>query len=358
MPETEPAEVKPLADPAPGDTFWTALARAASLAPSGDNVQPWSFHVDSRGRTFVIGLDEEADRSPMNGPQLASRFACGAAVENAVSALEAWRIPFSVRVRTDPWGVCLRIGGPEPRRSGWAIPGAVLNRCTNRRPYSGQAIDRKTVKRLKDLPLHTMAGLTCRWVFDSGDISEFAEQEAAAMARLYAIREVRAAIMRQIHPGSPRTGMPEKALELPGLQLRAFRLLSEWPTPLLRGVGFFSLLRTQVQGLIRSSSGLFVAEIEDGTDEVDYGFGRTVQRAWLALTHLGFAVQPHSCMYALRNIAASGEDAEATGPRRSRWPPASTGHVRPRVLLRFGSAPPPSARTARWHPELHGARQG
>ena len=62
------------------------LVRAATLAPSGDNTQPWSLEVNEEARRLAFFVNETRDRSPMNAGQRMARIAIGSAVENVLQA--------------------------------------------------------------------------------------------------------------------------------------------------------------------------------------------------------------------------------------------------------------------------------
>ena len=57
-----------------------AIVKAASLAPSGDNCQPWCFHWD--GRELVVTHDEERDRHALNRAHHGSLVSLGCVLES------------------------------------------------------------------------------------------------------------------------------------------------------------------------------------------------------------------------------------------------------------------------------------
>ena len=60
--------------------FYQNVTCAGAKAPSGDNLQPWSFAID--GDSILVCHDSQRDRSLFNVRQLASYIALGAVVEN------------------------------------------------------------------------------------------------------------------------------------------------------------------------------------------------------------------------------------------------------------------------------------
>ena len=77
-------DVQPQTGVAPHNEFGhLALLKAAAVAPSGDNTQPWRFEVET-SRIRVI-VDPARDPSPMNAGQRMARIAAGAAAENIIA---------------------------------------------------------------------------------------------------------------------------------------------------------------------------------------------------------------------------------------------------------------------------------
>src|SRR6185503_16157146 len=64
--------------------FFSRMARAGALAPSGDNLQPWSFAVE--GASLLLKHEATRDQSLFNVRHLASFIALGAALENIIIA--------------------------------------------------------------------------------------------------------------------------------------------------------------------------------------------------------------------------------------------------------------------------------
>lgn len=106
--------------------------------------------------------------------------------------------------------------------------------------------------------------------------------------------------------------------------------------------------------LVTGSAGLCLVVAPDGNPETDLVVGRAMERAWLALTEKGLATQPMMSLLVLENaldhslvlpglstdvLAALRDDLRAAAPE--------IAGRRPAFLLRFGYAPPPSARVGR-----------
>ena len=87
------------------------LIGQAILAPSGDNVQPWTFHADSDAGKIVVRVDEPRDTSPMNAGQRMSRIAVGAAVENIVHSAAMNDLEAEIEASPTTHSVCILVRG-------------------------------------------------------------------------------------------------------------------------------------------------------------------------------------------------------------------------------------------------------
>jgi hypothetical protein len=94
----------------------------------------------------------------------------------------------------------------------------------------------------------------------------------------------------------------------------------------------------------------------DDGEATDLVVGRAMQRAWLALSAEGLAVQPMMSLLVLENVWEHGDAAlldslgrgTLAGLRREfRALVPEIGGRRPAFLMRFGFAPAPSGRTGR-----------
>jgi hypothetical protein len=118
---------------------------------------------------------------------------------------------------------------------------------------------------------------------------------------------------------------------------------------MLRGIA------AHAQQLLASSSGLCVVVAPDDRPETDVLVGRALQRAWLALTVAGLAAQPMMALPVLENAIAHEAVAKLQGlaAQVTEWRSAlrtlvpELGHGRVAFILRFGYAPPPTARSGR-----------
>jgi nitroreductase len=121
------------------------LLRAATLAPSMHNTQPWRFNVSPATQTIELYADPSRMLSFSDPHGRAVHIACGAALFNLrVAVAVAGREPV-VRLLPDPeqpqWLAALRLAGPHhPSEADIELHAAIGARRTNRRPFSNRRV--------------------------------------------------------------------------------------------------------------------------------------------------------------------------------------------------------------------------
>lgn len=155
------------------------LVAAAVLAANPHNIQPWSFVVGDD----VIDLYADPGRvMPAGDPDGREREAgLGCAVQNLVLAARATGRDAVVT----PWptgsaGHAARIeltNGPPPTGRERDLAAVIATRHTNRGPYTGQAVDRRTLDALTE---GAPGGASLEWVTDRAAMTAMADLYVAA----------------------------------------------------------------------------------------------------------------------------------------------------------------------------------
>jgi hypothetical protein len=318
---------------------------AAQSAPSHHNAQPWRFTVD--GDTISFAIDHERDPSP-DGTM--ARIALGSALECA--AISAARMGARVWYQAPREGALVTIAVEGPKR----IPEPDLartRRVTNRRVYDGRALDDALLIKLRDaVPQRDLAQV--HWfgrthVRALGPIFEHAEElyylDAGLRQRaLDAIRfdvKDRESVDRGIAVGS---------LELQASE-RAALLNIHKPASSGVNVQSIKVMAARARKLIESASGVLIITTASTEPMADVDVGRSVQRAWMALTKEGLAAHP------MMRVMALALGPSSTGTENDLVPPLvqSFRKVFPMIpdstriafVMRFGWAEAPSCRTSR-----------
>jgi nitroreductase len=333
------------------------LLLAAVSAPSGDNTQPWRFIVNPEGTSIAFHLDPSRDPSPMNAGQRMARIAVGAALENLLRAAlaDGWKTELQREPGDALAIVHLSRGGETPG----TIGDEITSRVTNRRVYSGTPITSSQLERLVQETL-ALDGVATHWITEKGRIVALAPVIGESDGTMFGNPAMRRAFLANVRFDEPpdarvAEGLSMASLELSAADRVALRVMKRAPDWLLKG-RVEGVFRDKTRSLVESASGLCVIVAPDSAPQSDVVVGRAMQRAWLALTAQGMAVQPMMSLPVLENamehgdpalIAALGPDRVASLSEKFRALVPELAGARPAFLLRFGFADEPTGRTGR-----------
>lgn len=341
------------------------LLTAATLAPSGDNTQPWQFAVDS-DETISFFVDETRDPSPMNAGQVMSQIAVGAAVENALRTAHHNGWSAELEKPLPPALARIRVWGGDDRQR--TIDDAIIARATNRRLYQRRPIPEAILAQMqRESP--DFDGVTTHWILDEKRLTELAGLIGRADAAMFGNPCVRRAFLANIRFDKPAEARVEEGLSLASLEPSvldrlALRMMHRIPNWVFK-IGAGGMFEKRARTLVESSSGLCLIVATDAPELNYLWAGRAAQRAWLALTASELAVQPMMSLLVLENVLTRGapeliaslgrELLDSLGRDFRRLAPEITDG-RPVFLMRFGFASPPSGRTGRlpWKESLVG----
>jgi nitroreductase len=340
------------------DTKLRKFVLAAGQAPSGDNTQPWRFNVDPDAHSIALYVDESRDRSPMNAGQRMARIAVGAALENLLRVAQG--SGWTAELEREPGSAAAVVhfsGGGEAAANTceW-----IAARVTNRRTYDGRAVPGHQLDQLaRQTP--ALDEVTTHWIVGKDRIGALARVIGLADAAMFAEPSMRRAFLANVRFDEPPSAPVAQGLSLDSLELaasdrQALRIMARVPDWLFNVAGAKRVFAAKARQLVESASGLCLIAARDGAPQTDLAVGRVMQRAWLALTELGLAVQPMSSLLVLENalehggpalIAVLGSDRVRAlcDEFRALAPEVAGGRLA--FLLRFGYAAAPSGRTGR-----------
>jgi len=331
---------------------------AARLAPSYENAQPWRFVVEGDTVSFLV--DRERDRSPPGAGGRMARIAVGAALECAL--VRAGRMGAAVRFEAPRGSALVTVTISDPKR----VPEpdkALLRRATNRRPYDGRAVDDATFAWLQEATAPIDAARTL-W-FGRERVRTLGPLVEQGEAALYAEPTLREAALRAIRSDVRDREEVSQGLSLGSLELTAadrltldgLRKVSQDPQ---QAAWAHKKMGARARRLVESASGVCVLVARGSEPAVDVAVGRSMQRAWLALTRRGLVAQPMSAVPVLEAILETGGEGNAGAGAladqaraeaaveavRAAFPNVERGS-RIAMILRYGWAPDPSARVRR-----------
>jgi hypothetical protein len=336
--------------------------RAALLAPSGDNCQPWSFSWD--GKVLCIFHSEFRGRHALNPANHASLISLGA-------VLECMRIAAS----SDGYAVESTINWENVgTESAWAevrFAAAVTvadklaewldRRCTDRRRYRGGQLDAPCLRAIaaeneknKQVAVR-VAPLTPALIEFIAGCEGYVWSHPAPHRDL--MRWIR---FNRKEAELSRDGMHWRNLAVRWWQSRVLYLISHWRRQRwVNRMGFLAERQRLVREELKSSAGVLVFSAPGREVARLPEVGRLALRTWLQLNAGGYGVQPLTLASLTVYDAAQGlltpevtpefrthfEKGEAILRRELGLGPTE----RPIWMLRFGlSSPlPPGARTLR-----------
>lgn len=333
------------------------LLEAAILAPSGDNLQPWRFAIDRDAAAITFLVDESRDPSPMNAGQVMSQIAVGAAVENALRTAQHNGWSAELEAAPPPALARIRLQGGEDRPG--AIEDAILTRVSNRRFYDRRPIPEEILLPLqRETPI--LDGVTTHWIVADNRLAELAVLIGRADALMFGEPSVRRAFLANVRfDAAPdarvQEGLSLASLELSSMDRVALRLMPRIPNWMMK-LGATGMFAARARKLVESSSGLCLVVAANDSTSTYLTAGRVMERAWLALTEAGLAVQPMMSLLVLENVLVRGSSDSVSSFGRERLTALreefrrlapEIGGGLPRFLLRFGFASAPSGRTGR-----------
>ncbi len=330
------------------------ILEAARIAPSHDNTQPWRFVVSGETVSFLV--DADRDRMPHGRQGRATRAACvavGAALECAL--LRAGRMGAVVRFETPAPGALVTVSMTNPKR----VPEpdkALMRRNTNRRAYDGRPIDDATFAWLSEAtPL--LEGARTSW-FGRERVRVLGPILAEGEEVLYADAAMREAALRVVHFDARdreevTQGLSVGCLELTPGERMTLDTLRHTPQDRLAAMGAFRKMGARAQRLVESASGVCIVSTKGEDAASDVAVGRSMQRAWLALTRRGLVAQPMGAIPLLESALEGTPEPGAAGLDRERASAAVQSlhaafpnlerESRIGVVLRFGWAAAPTA---------------
>jgi hypothetical protein len=347
--------------------FFARMTHAAGLAPSGDNLQPWSFGVD--GDALLVRHDPTRDRSIFNVKYLASFIALGAAIENITIA--ASEEEYQAQVAYFPNGERDEIVGRisfAPGGQPDTLETVLDRRCTNRRTYQRRSIAPEILAALDPSKAFPLVNLS--WIEESLRMWQLGKLVARADRLLFENQQIHNHLFSTLRwdrneVERTRDGLPIESLELGKLGSIAFRCLSNWAlVNFINHFGFSKIASTNSVKLMRRCSAAGLITVPTTSPASFLEAGRVFQRLWLSATQVNLALQPMTAIIFLQlrsrlmdyNGLTKEQIIVADGLCHDlkRFFALPEDRV-PAMLFRIGFAAAPSGRTIRRLPLMRGA---
>ncbi|MFO0676139.1 MAG: Rv1355c family protein [Polyangiaceae bacterium] len=292
------------------------LALAATNAPSGGNVQPWSFEGTPEG--LVARLDPRRGKSLLNFDDRASVVALGAALTNVEVVAEALGFRSRVTYGTtdaDPiWSVALvRERTTPPSDADRTRIAHVFSRLSNRRVGPSAPIGEDD---LTALVVAARPGL----LSVSNDPSKLAAL-ADVVGELDRLQFLSPKYHRELvseirwsreDAEATRDGLDVAALELSATDLAALSVVRSGPAmEFLRREDLGRALGASARKAFRASAAFAVVSAGGTSKRELVDAGRSLERVWLEATRLGIAVHPWGSPFLFQRLESAPDTLDA-----------------------------------------------
>ena len=342
-----------------------SILRAASLAPSPDNNQPWGFGSGD-GEVQVYHRRDRAVLSDVR--DLFSWLAIGAAVENIVLAAGAEglsaEVEYHLPVHETESGehvATIRLG---PGGEADPLADRIEARHTNRQPFTTGVPDPAALEQIRS----SIRAKACEllWIAERPLIKRVAKLVATADRVRFEDRRFHDELHGMLRfteeeVEERRDGLDIRTLEVPRPLWGVLKFLRPWRR--MRVANFLGASRSfaRISGKqARSTGALGLLVTGDETDEGFLEAGRSLQRTWLAATaeDLAFHTLGSLPLFLLKLDVDRAAFTPKHALRLDRVAAAlreavpETADRRPIMLFRLGTPKaPPSARSTRYPPD-------
>lgn len=293
------------------------LIAAGVQAPSGDNVQPWSFHA--HGNTIELAADLQADPSFFNTHQLATVIAAGAAAENIRIAATACGLHCTVTpqpdARTGHMASLTFTPVPEetPDRREDMLADSIWRRHTNRKPFSRKQVPAGIWQYLADTA-GSFGDVQLEWVNTPHDLARLSKAIYQADRIRTERRDLHEHFIKMVRFTKEETLATHDGLPLLNLEAGAagnlfLRTTRDWKVQRITNMLGIGRIVPLVSAMgIRRCGGAAVLSVPTTQMDDFLKGGMALERVWLAATHLNMRFQPMTAVTLFQLRLMLGEE--------------------------------------------------
>ncbi len=337
-----------------------------TLAPSGENCQPWKFFV--AGNRIQVFNVPEADQSLYNYKQRGSYVAHGALIENIF--ISASKYGYTTQIQIFPelnnhdLVSTITLEKTSPKNE--PLYPYIQKRHTNRKDHESQKLTSTQKSVLVEVAKETGLG-ELKMIDDQPTLDVLGKALAVNEQMIFENKELHSFFYNHVLWNSEEQekagGFYIKTLEFLPHQLRGVKIFKHWHVlKILNKIGKVSRVIAKENAEKYAKSGAFAVIMINGNTDVDYvNAGRVAEKVWLTATRLGISVHPCTgVLYFMENIRA-GNIAVFSEKHRHIIKEAygdivkmfdAEGKTIP-MLFRLGFAGTASARSMRMKPNIN-----
>jgi nitroreductase len=280
------------------EKIYLELVKAASLAPSADNMQPWEFHRQEDGIEVFCA---KARVLPTDVLGMFAWIGVGAAIQNLIVAASAHgylaRVEFKEPVNFDAPAAVVNLlaGNTDGHLAGW-----IAKRNTNRSPYESLPLSPLMISKLT----RSVAGMNggIHWMTDAYGLERMALMDAnSTFIRLEhkplhdELFDILRFTRRDIE--STRYGLTFESLEVPPFAVFFARQLQYWSVNrTISRLGFGRLVAKQLSNKLKRAGALCLITAKQRDPVAYMEAGMLMEQLWLAATSEGISIQPYGVL--------------------------------------------------------------
>lgn len=336
-----------------------------TLAPSGENCQPWRFSVmDNKIRVFNV---PELDQSLYNYKQRGSFVAHGALIENIVLSASKYGYRADVEIfpqKNEPDLVSIITLNKSSSKDEPLYP-YIKERHTNRKDHKPEKLTGAQKSSLIKAAADTGLG-ELRIIDDQSALDILGKDLAVNEQIIFENKELHDFFYDHIlwNEGDQNKagGFYIKTLEFLPKQLKGVKVFKNWfVLKILNKVGKVSRMIAKENAKKYAESGALAVVVVNGKADKDYvNAGRVAERVWLSATALGISVHPCTgVLYFMENIK-EGNHSVFSAAHRELIKTAHASIIKAfgvegktvPMLFRLGFADAASARAMRMKPDI------
>jgi hypothetical protein len=270
------------------------MVEFARWAPSGDNVQPFTF--DWNGKVLLVQEEQARSRAFMNVGNATSTMALGMCLSNMAlgAEREGWVAHWQLG---EGDGVAARVTFESGPIRTTALVDAVTARAVDRRPYRSEPVPRRYVRELLD-EVQNPWGIRFRLLNDKHRLSDMAHINGGFESFLFEHRASHTFFyrwLRRTDEEARRTmdGLPVSTLGVSAVEALGLRLLVWWGLARLFSIpGFTCMAAFRARKVYGQSGGFGVFTVPNHDPMTFVRLGWLWQRMWLKMAVDGWSLQP------------------------------------------------------------------
>lgn len=271
------------------------ILEAGSLAPSGENAQPWRFKI--KDNIIYQYLVPERDQSLYSWGHRASYIAHGAVLENIKIASNqlGYNAKIDLFPNTSDINLIARITLAKSTPKNEPLFHYIEKRITNRKPYEVKPLTREQKNALLAV---TGGGIRFSMTEDREKIAQLGRVGSTNEEVMLSNKKLHHFFFSHINwtleeENEKRYGFYIKTLELPPPAQFMFKIFSKWSRMrIFRALGFQKIVATQnaKTNAAASAIGAIIIKERKPTDYINVGM--FLQELWLTASKEGLYIQP------------------------------------------------------------------